>query len=120
MAVFDDVLNYIPSRALSVLFLIAFYVLSLGDYNVIAVCNDAYSLKRLSNVLSETCVAFYLNVRLNGNRNYNNVLVEDRQFNANGRTANGLDIKRAQCAVSVVCLILIIGLAAIVLRGFRA
>ncbi|XXN13682.1 MAG: cobalamin biosynthesis protein [Candidatus Hodgkinia cicadicola] len=119
VAVFDDILNYVPSRVLSVLFLIAFYALSLGDYNVVAVYNDAYSLKRLNNALSETCAAFYLNVKLNGNRNYNNVLIEDRLFNATGRTANGLDIKRAQCAINIVCLILMISLAAIVLRSFR-
>ncbi len=119
VAVFDDVLNYIPSRVLSVLFLTMFYVLSLGDYSVVAVCGDAYSLVSLNNVLSETCVAFYLNVKLNGGRNYNNVLVEDRQFNAAGRTADGLDVKRAQCAVSIVCLVLTVVVASIVLCSFR-
>lgn len=115
VAVFDDVLNYAPSRVLSVLFLITFYVLSLGNYNVVAAYNDAYSLACQSSVLSETCVAFYLNVKLSGNRNYNNVLIRDRQFNAIARTANGLDIKRAQCAIVVACLVL---MSAVVAIGF--
>ncbi|AUI38873.1 cobalamin biosynthesis protein [Candidatus Hodgkinia cicadicola] len=119
VAVFDSILNYIPSRALSALFLIVFYVLSLGDYRVTAVYNDAYSLASPNNVLSETCVAFYLGVKLNGDRNYNSTLIEDRQLNASGRAANGLDIKRAQCAINIVCLILITVIASIGLRSFR-
>ncbi|AHL30920.1 MAG: cobalamin biosynthesis protein [Candidatus Hodgkinia cicadicola] len=108
VAVFDNVLNYTPSRVLSVLFLIVFFVLSLGGYSVIALFSDVRSVATLNSVLSEACVAFYLGVKLNGDRNYNNVLVRDRQLNAMGRTANGLDVKRAQCAMIIVCLILMI------------
>ncbi|XXM93376.1 MAG: cobalamin biosynthesis protein [Candidatus Hodgkinia cicadicola] len=108
VAAYDNILNYIPSRLLALLLLITLYALNLGKYNVIAACNDGYSPVCINNALSESAIALHLNIRLNSDRRYNSVLIKDRQFNANGRLANGIDVKNTQYIVNVVYLITMI------------
>ncbi|ATY93514.1 cobalamin biosynthesis protein [Candidatus Hodgkinia cicadicola] len=108
VANFDDILNYIPSRILGVMFLITFYVLSLGSYNFVKAYKDGYSLVSLNSALCEASVALYLGIKLNGNRIYGDVLVRDRLFNECGRSANGLDIEDAKYVINVVCLLTIL------------
>ncbi len=107
VATLDDILNYVPSRVLGVLFLVMFYALSFGKYRVAIAYSDANSLVSLNNALSEAAVARYLGIKLNGDRCYGNVLIKDRLFNASGRAASGLDIKRAQAVIIVAWLVLI-------------
>ncbi|XXM90199.1 cobalamin biosynthesis protein [Candidatus Hodgkinia cicadicola] len=108
IAAFDDILNYAPSRILGVLFLIVFYVLSLGKYKIVSAYKDGYSLVCLNNATCEAAVAWYLGIKLNGNRRYGDVLVVDRQFNACGRNANGIDISCAQHVINVTFLLIML------------
>ncbi|XXN13854.1 MAG: cobalamin biosynthesis protein [Candidatus Hodgkinia cicadicola] len=99
IAKLDDVLNYIPSRILSALF---FVMLCLN--NSISAARRTCSFRAWLGKC-EVLIASYLNVKLGGNKRYDNVLVAGKQINASGKLANGLDVKRAQHVTNLVCLV---------------
>ncbi|WGS83584.1 MAG: cobalamin biosynthesis protein [Candidatus Hodgkinia cicadicola] len=105
LAMLDDVFSYIPSRILGLLFVTTFCAVGFGSRSF-EVYKDGHSLVSLNCGLCAAAAASHLEVRIGGSRCYKGVLIKDRQFNALARCANGLDVRRAQLAVNLVCLVL--------------